>query len=104
MDVQNSRIGKRLRAIGMLESGISQKQIAHPLGVSGKTIWNWKTKSLSSNPWRTNLGLGVRNGFLAFLKLLSENLSANVGSLHESLLVSFRKINRELLKTLYIAT
>ena len=47
MDVQNSRIGKRLRAIGMLESGISQKQIAQTLGVTVKTVWNWKTKSLS---------------------------------------------------------
>ena len=56
-----------------------------------------------ANPWRTNLGLGVQNGFLA-LKLLSENLSANVGSLHESLLVSLRKIHRELVKTLYIAS
>ena len=47
MDVQNSRIGKRLRAIGMLESGISQKQIAQTLGVTIKTVWNWKTKILS---------------------------------------------------------
>ena len=47
MDVQNSRIGKRLRAIGMLESGINQKQIAQTVGVTGKTIWNWKTKGLS---------------------------------------------------------
>ena len=47
MDVQNSRIGKRLRAIGMLESGISQKQIAQTLGVTVKTVWNWKTKILS---------------------------------------------------------
>ena len=47
MDVQNSRIGKRLRATGMLESGISQKQIAQTLGVTDKTIWNWKTRSLS---------------------------------------------------------
>ena len=47
MDVQNSRIGKRLLATGMLESGISQKQIAQTLGVTDKTIWNWKTRSLS---------------------------------------------------------
>ena len=104
MDVQNSRIGKRLRAIGMLESSTSQRQIAQTLAVTDITIWNWKTKVCQANPWRTNLGLGVQNGFLAFIKLLSENLSANVGSLHESLLVSFRKIHRELVKTLYIAT
>ena len=47
MDVQNSRIGHRLRAIGMLKSGISQKQIAQTLGVTVKTVWNWKTKILS---------------------------------------------------------
>ena len=32
----------------MLESGIRQKQIAQTLGVTDKTIWNWKTKSLSA--------------------------------------------------------
>ena len=31
----------------MLESGISQKQIAQTLGVTVKTVWNWKTKILS---------------------------------------------------------
>ena len=47
MDVQNSRIGQRLRAIGMLKSGICKKQIAQTLGVTVNTVWNWKTKSLS---------------------------------------------------------
>ena len=33
MDVKNFRIGRRLSTIGMLECGISQKQIAQTLGL-----------------------------------------------------------------------
>ena len=44
MNVQNSKIGIRLRAVGMLESGISQEQIAKTLGVTARTIWNWKRR------------------------------------------------------------
>ena len=76
MDVQNSRIGKRLRAIGMLESGISQKQIAQTLGVTIKTVWNWKTKILSGK----SMAGKPRSGRQYYIKeiLRSSNLKEKV--------------------------
>ena len=59
MDVQNSRIGLRLRAIRMLESGISQGQIAKSLGLTVRTVWNWKEKNLSGDLMADKAQFGV---------------------------------------------